>query len=222
MKCTVKPALMATSLTRPFFWCTVHTFTLVSTSQQWPLSSVPKVAIVERFNCLQSCALTLVPNFCCWGTRKPWLFHNNLMLGTLEFTGSVHLDPFSLSQSTSLNIMSQQPNLHSFIHLHIAGPLPMRMRALPQSFWQEPKDIQNSSLSTEGTLQTLPPLFHNANNTSYDVSKVRPVTPPEEKLLPRPPKEPKLVYTSPQEQLLKLFETVEEDKTKKFVIRRGR
>lgn len=102
------------------------------------------------------------------------------------------------------------------------GPLPMRMRALPQSFWQEPKNIQNSSMSTEGSLQTLPPLFYNANNTSDDVSKLRPVTPPEEKHLPRPPKEPKLVISSPQEQLLKLFETVEEDKTKKFVIKRGR
>ena len=116
MKCTVKPALMATSLTRSFFWCTVHTFTLVSTSQQWPLSSAPKVAVVERFNCIQCCALTLVPNFCCWGTKKPWLFHSNLILGTLDFTGSVHLAPFSLSQSTALNVMSQQPNLHSFIH----------------------------------------------------------------------------------------------------------
>lgn len=106
--------------------------------------------------------------------------------------------------------------------LFMTGPLPMRMRALPQSFWQEPKDIQNSSMSTEGSLQTLPPLFYNANNTSDDVSKLRPVTPPEEKNLPRPPKEPKLVITSPPEQLLKLFETVEEDKTKKFVIRRGR
>ena len=33
-----------------FFWPTVHTFTLVSTSLQWPLSSVLKVAVVERFN----------------------------------------------------------------------------------------------------------------------------------------------------------------------------
>ena len=33
------------------FWRTVHTFTLVSTSLQWPLSSVPKVAVVEGFNC---------------------------------------------------------------------------------------------------------------------------------------------------------------------------
>ena len=34
------------------FWRTVHTFTLVSTSLQWPLSSVPKVASVEGFNCI--------------------------------------------------------------------------------------------------------------------------------------------------------------------------
>ena len=34
-----------------FFWQTVHACTLVSTSLQWPLSSVPKVAAVKRFNC---------------------------------------------------------------------------------------------------------------------------------------------------------------------------
>ena len=34
-----------------FFWQTVHACTLVSTSLQWPLSSVPKVAVVKRFNC---------------------------------------------------------------------------------------------------------------------------------------------------------------------------
>ena len=34
-----------------FFFCeTVHTFTLISTSLQWRLSSVPKVPVVERFN----------------------------------------------------------------------------------------------------------------------------------------------------------------------------
>ena len=32
------------------FWRAVHTFTLVSTSLQRPLSSVPKVAVVELFN----------------------------------------------------------------------------------------------------------------------------------------------------------------------------
>ena len=34
-----------------FFWQTVHACTLVSTSLQWPFSSVPKVAVVKRFNC---------------------------------------------------------------------------------------------------------------------------------------------------------------------------
>ena len=39
------------STTVIFFWQTVHACTLVSTSLQWPLSSVPKVAVVKRFNC---------------------------------------------------------------------------------------------------------------------------------------------------------------------------
>ena len=34
-----------------FFWQTVHTFTVGSTSIQKPLSYVPKVVVVERFNC---------------------------------------------------------------------------------------------------------------------------------------------------------------------------
>lgn len=100
----------------------------------------------------------------------------------------------------------------------------MRMRALPQSFFHEPHEIQTSSLSSGSTLPALPSLFHNANNTGYDVSNLRPVTPPEDKLKPRPPKERKVSYaTGTSEDLLfKLFETVEEDKTKKFVIKRGR
>ena len=32
-----------------------NTFTLVSTSLQWPLSSFPKVAVVKRFNCIGIC-----------------------------------------------------------------------------------------------------------------------------------------------------------------------
>ena len=38
------------STTANFFWRTVHTLTLVSTSLQWPLASNPKVAVVEKFN----------------------------------------------------------------------------------------------------------------------------------------------------------------------------
>ena len=142
-------------------------------------------------------------------------------LRALHNNNKPNFSPSGKSQER-LNLIDRSTRLITFT-LYMIGPLPMRMRALPQSFWQEPKNIQNSSMSTEGTLESLPPLFHNANNTSYDVSNVRPVTPPEEKHLPRPPKEPKLVISSPPEQLLtKLFETVEEDKTKKFVIRRGR
>ena len=56
--CTVERPLTVTSPQWPplynghfFFWRTVHTFTLVSTSPQWPLFSDPKVAVVERLNC---------------------------------------------------------------------------------------------------------------------------------------------------------------------------
>jgi len=109
-------------------------------------------------------------------------------------------------------------------HCYLSDPLPMRMRALPQSFFHEPHEIQTSSLSSGSTLPALPPLFYNGNNTGDDVSNLRPVTPPEEKLKPRPPKERKVSYVSStsDDLLCKLFETVEEDKTKKFVIRRGR
>ena len=49
---TVEPPLTATCLYNGhFFWRTVNTFTLVSTSLQWPLTSLPKVAVVEGFNC---------------------------------------------------------------------------------------------------------------------------------------------------------------------------
>ena len=50
-------SITTTSLQRPPFYDshfslqTVSTFTLVSTSLQWPLSSVPKLAVVETFNC---------------------------------------------------------------------------------------------------------------------------------------------------------------------------
>ena len=40
--------------TNGHFWRTVHTFTLVSTSLQWPPFSVPKVAVLERFNCIKT------------------------------------------------------------------------------------------------------------------------------------------------------------------------
>ena len=48
---TTTSPLTATPLQRLFFfWRTVHTLTLVSTSLQWPLFSVPRVTVVVRFN----------------------------------------------------------------------------------------------------------------------------------------------------------------------------
>ena len=54
---TVQPPLTATSLQRPFF-SAESPYILVSTSlqrplrySQWPLSFVPKVDVVDRFNC---------------------------------------------------------------------------------------------------------------------------------------------------------------------------
>ena len=43
---TTEPPLTATSLQRPFFRQTVHTLTFLSTSLQWPPSSVPKVTVI--------------------------------------------------------------------------------------------------------------------------------------------------------------------------------
>ena len=82
--------------------------------------------------------------------------------------------------------------------------------------------MSTSSMSSGSTFPNPLPLFQNDNNNSEVVMGIRPLTPPEEK--PRPPKEPKLKFTAPPntDLLLKLFETVEEDKTKKFVVRRGR
>ena len=52
--------------TTAIFWQTVHTFTLVSTSLQWSLSCVTKVAVVERFNCnyiIVWCIVLVLANF---------------------------------------------------------------------------------------------------------------------------------------------------------------
>lgn len=54
-------------------------------------------------------------------------------------------------------------------------PLPMRMRALPQSFWQQPNRPHNVSPAT--IYAVLPPLV---TRDGEDVTDLRPMTPPEE------------------------------------------
>ena len=78
---TVEPPITATSPQPPplynghFFWLTVHTFTLVSTSLRWLLCSVPKVAIGERLNCI------LYGIVQCMEISLKW--KNNIIRGTI-------------------------------------------------------------------------------------------------------------------------------------------
>ena len=70
----------------------------MATSLQQPLSSVPKVAIVDRFNCIlykvsQGRALAVAGHPWCLIFASGWLenrsfFMKNIMLGTQYFTGS--------------------------------------------------------------------------------------------------------------------------------------
>ncbi|XP_074654387.1 uncharacterized protein LOC141908299 [Tubulanus polymorphus] len=55
-------------------------------------------------------------------------------------------------------------------------PVPMRLRALPQSFWQQPNKPQ--PYSPAGVYPILPPLCK--GESSDEESEIRPVTPPEE------------------------------------------
>ncbi|XP_076451784.1 uncharacterized protein LOC143287572 [Babylonia areolata] len=55
-------------------------------------------------------------------------------------------------------------------------PLPMKLRALPQSFWQQPNVTQQVSPAT--MFPVLPPLCH--KDTGEDMADVRPVTPPQD------------------------------------------
>lgn len=55
-------------------------------------------------------------------------------------------------------------------------PIPMRLRALPQSFWKQPNNP--ASLSPGNLFSSLPPLSYNKDD---DVADVRPITPPEER-----------------------------------------
>ncbi|XP_013416853.1 uncharacterized protein LOC106178273 [Lingula anatina] len=99
-------------------------------------------------------------------------------------------------------------------------PLPMRMRALPQSFFQQPNVPHN--VSPGAAYPVLPPLM----NRDSDVTEVRPVTPPEEKekknKAPKPP-ERKITLGNP-DLLFKLFEGYGDEKKKggTSIIKRGR
>ena len=99
--------------------------------------------------------------------------------------------------------------------------VPMRLRALPQSFWKQPNSPVN--VSPGNLFPSLPPL--GTKETGEDFQDVRPITPPDDKMKkpPRPAPERKIFVTGDTDLLLKkLFDRVKPDSHKETgSIRRG-
>ncbi|XP_042222792.1 uncharacterized protein LOC121867101 [Homarus americanus] len=105
-------------------------------------------------------------------------------------------------------------------------PLPMKLRALPQSFWLQP----NKNNNLPPSCSTLPPLI--LGKDSSDVIDVRPVTPPagegrEHKEMKigewEEFKAERMIKVGNTDLLSRLFDSVEQvDKKKVAVVRRGR
>ena len=114
-------------------------------------------------------------------------------------------------------------NLYPVLSL---GPVPMRLRALPESFWKEPTTIHNSSLAGNN-YAVLPPLFSSEAKNS-DVTSIRPVTPPDSRKTspghsPRSKKKIVLSSTANTDLLFSLFDHLEDNKVdEKLIVRRGR
>lgn len=103
-------------------------------------------------------------------------------------------------------------------------PVPMRLRALPQSFWKQPNNPP--ALSPGNIFSSLPPLSGYTKDDDVAAPDDRPVTPPEEKdKIKRHPKVPerKVIVTGDTDLLLKhLFAGVAEEKKSVAHLKRGR
>ncbi|KAK3594980.1 hypothetical protein CHS0354_019908 [Potamilus streckersoni] len=101
-------------------------------------------------------------------------------------------------------------------------PLPMRLRALPQSFWKQP-NVPNQMSPANMFSSTLPPLSN--KDSGEDVTEMRPITPPEEreksKKHPKVP-ERKLIVGDTDLLLKHLFTGVMEEKKDSHYHKRGR
>ncbi|XP_068201602.1 uncharacterized protein [Palaemon carinicauda] len=103
-------------------------------------------------------------------------------------------------------------------------PLPMKLRALPQSFWLQP----NKNNNLPPSCSVLPPLI--LGKDSSDVIDVMPVTPPDEEKEDIEIKQEKddkrcerMLKVGNTDLLFSLFDSVEQgDKKKITVVRRGR
>lgn len=107
------------------------------------------------------------------------------------------------------------------------GPLPMKLRALPESFWKEPKSVHTSSLAGNH-YSVLPPLFSSEeSNRNQEVLNIRPVTPPDERKQspghsPRHKKKWEMKSAPNTELLFSLFDSLENKVDERLIVRRGR
>lgn len=97
-------------------------------------------------------------------------------------------------------------------------PLPMKLRALPQSFWQQPDET--SGVSPGIVMPVLPPLFK--HDTQEDLTAVRPLTPPEGSGERRPRSPERVVRVKNTELLMRLFDEVDPERRPMApVVKRG-
>lgn len=98
-------------------------------------------------------------------------------------------------------------------------PLPMKLRALPQSFWQQPDET--SGVSPAMGVSVLPPLFK--HDTQDDITAVRPLTPPEASGERRPRSPDRIVRVKNTDLLMRLFDEVDPERRPMApIVKRGR
>lgn len=103
----------------------------------------------------------------------------------------------------------------------------MKLRALPESFWKEPKSVHTSSLAGNH-YSVLPPLFSSEeSNRNQEVLNIRPVTPPDERKQspghsPRHKKKWEMKSAPNTELLFSLFDSLENKVDERLIVRRGR
>ncbi|XP_037088875.1 uncharacterized protein LOC119109367 [Pollicipes pollicipes] len=97
-------------------------------------------------------------------------------------------------------------------------PLPMKLRALPQSFWLQPNANQTSP-----NTGSLPPLVTTSKD-AQDINDVQPITPPDQRSQRRSPEQTRSLTVGNPDLLFSLFDNVSPTGEKKrlAVLKRNR
>ncbi|KAK2143947.1 hypothetical protein LSH36_798g01028 [Paralvinella palmiformis] len=144
-----------------------------------------------------------------------WMERHTLRYATRRDPAECLVDPASVEETdpdayqTSVDFLDMEKHRSRLL---VSDPVPMRMRALPQSFWQQPNVPQN--VSPAMAYPILPPLVNSKDEDQ--ISDVRPITPPPED---KPDREKskslrcaeRKITVANTDLLFKLFEGVEKD-----------